>query len=145
MSTAENKELMRQAFEALGAGDSRPFVDSLADDVRWTITGSTEWSGTYYGKQEVQTRLLGPLVAQFADRYTARAERLIAEDDHVVVEFRGSVITTAGLDYNNTYCYVCRLAGGKVREIREYWDTALAAAVLEAPAGMNEAPSRAVT
>jgi uncharacterized protein len=134
VSTAENKELMRQAFEALSAGNSRPFVDSLADDVRWTITGTTKWSRTYDGKHEVQSKLLDPLRAQFADRYTAQAERLIAEDDYVVVQSRGSVMTTAGLPYRNTYCYVCRLADGRVRELTEYWDTVLAAAVLDAPA-----------
>ena len=134
MTTAENKEIVRQAFEALAVGDSRPFIDSLADDVRWTITGTTKWSRPYDGKHEVQTKLLEPLGRQFADRYTSRTERLIAEGDYVVVQFRGSVMTTAGLPYNNSYCYVCRLADGKVRELTEYWDTVLAAAVLDAPA-----------
>ena len=133
MSTAENKELMRQAFEALGGGDARPFVDSLADDVRWTITGTTKWSRTYDGKHVVQAELLEPLGEQFADRYTSRTKRLIAEGDYVVVEFRGSVTTTAGVPYSNNYCYVCRLADGRVRELTEYWDTALAEAVLVAP------------
>ncbi len=142
VSTAENKELMRQVFEALAVGDSGPFVNSLADDVRWTITGTTKWSRTYDGKREVQTKLLQPLVARFADRYTAPTERLIAEGDYVVVEFRGNVMTTAGLPYKNTYCYVCRLAGGKVRELTEYWDTVLAAAVLDAPAKLSEAHAR---
>jgi ketosteroid isomerase-like protein len=133
MNVAENKELMRQVFDALAAGDARPFVDSLADDIRWTITGTTRWSRTYDGKQEVQTELLEPLGAQFADRYRTRTKRLIAEGDYVVVEFRGSVMTTGGLPYNNSYCYVCRLGDGKVRELTEYWDTVLAAAVLDAP------------
>ncbi len=47
-----------------------------------------------------------------------------------------------GAPYKNTYCYVCRLAGGKVRELTEYWDTVLAAAVLDAPAKLSEAHAR---
>jgi hypothetical protein len=133
MTTRQNKARMQQIFAALSRGDSRPFVDALGDDVRWTITGSSEWSRTYDGKDAVQRELLAPLFAQFADRYTAEASRFIAEDDYVVVEFRGRATTKAGRPYNNTYCYVFRLADGKVTEITEYFDTQLVASALEAP------------
>ena len=130
---SENKERVQQIFAALSQGDSRPFVDALGDDIRWTITGSSEWSRTYDGKDAVQRELLGPLFGQFADRYTAEASRFIAEDDYVVVEFRGRVMTKRGQPYNNTYCYIFRLADGKVAEITEYLDTQLVATVLDAP------------
>jgi ketosteroid isomerase-like protein/predicted enzyme related to lactoylglutathione lyase len=134
----DSKNLMRAVCDALAVGNSRPFLDSLADDVRWTITGTTAWSRVYDGKREVQEELLAPLMAQFAARYTNRAERLIAEGDHVVIECRGDVMTKAGLPYRNTYCYVCRLDGGKVRELTEYWDTAHANAVLRPPTELTE-------
>jgi hypothetical protein len=51
-----------------------------------------------------------------------------------VVEFRGRAMTKAGRPYNNTYCYVFRLADGQVAEITEYLDTQLVATALEAPA-----------
>lgn len=43
-------------------------------------------------------------------------------------------MTTAGKPYNNTYCYVIRLEGGKLRELTEYLDTALVKEALENPA-----------
>jgi ketosteroid isomerase-like protein len=133
MDAAENKELMRGVFDALAEGDGRPFVEALADDVRWRIIGSTDWSGTWEGKQNVQAKLLDPLFAQFATRYRNRAIRLIAEDDHVVIECRGDVTTKSGHPYRNTYCYVCRLEGGRVRELTEYCDTELLTRALTAP------------
>lgn len=133
MSATENKQLMHDVFGALSRGDGEPFVESLANDVRWTITGTSPWSRTYDGKKAVQAELLGPLFAQFADRYTSTDHRFIAEGDRVVVEFRGSVTTKRGRPYENTYCYVCRLAGGKLAEIVEYWDTQLANDVLAPP------------
>lgn len=132
MTTKQNKERMQQIFAALSRGDSKPFVDALADDMRWTITGSTSWSRTYDGEDAVRRELLGPVFAQFADRYTAEASRFIAEDDYVVVEFRGRAMTKTGRPYNNTYCYVCRLADGELTEITEYFDTQLVATALEA-------------
>jgi ketosteroid isomerase-like protein len=133
VDAAENKALMREVFAELATGNGRPFVDALGDDIRWRIIGSTEWSGTWEGKSSVQKGLLDPLFAQFATRYRNTALRLIAEDDYVVIECRGDVTTKDGRPYRNTYCYVCRLDGGKVRELTEYCDTELLTKALTPP------------
>ncbi len=130
MSAAANKQLMQNIFSELAQGNGKLFVESLTDDFCWTITGTTKWSKTYRGKQAVLTELLKPLFAQFADQYTNTAQRFIAEGDYVVVECRGRVTTRSGLPYNNTYCWVCRIAEGKLQELTEYCDTELIAAVL---------------
>jgi ketosteroid isomerase-like protein len=133
MGTAENKQLMQHIFAETAKGNGKPFVESLADDVRWTIIGTTPWSKTYVGKEAVLTELLGPLRAQLAHQNKVTAHRFIAEGDHVVVEARGEVTTKAGAPYRNTYCWVCRLADGKVQELTEYMDTQLAASALAPP------------
>ena len=130
MSAAENKQLMQNIFSELSKGDGKPFVESLADDICWTIIGSTKWSRKYRGKEAVLAELLRPLFAQFADQYTNIAHRFIAEDDHVVVECRGRVTTKSGKPYNNTYCWVYRVADSKLQELTEYLDTELVTAAL---------------
>jgi uncharacterized protein len=131
MGAAENKQLLQHVFSELSKGNPRPFAESLADDVRWTIIGTTEWSKTFDGKQAVLTELLGPLSANFDEPIRVTAHRFIAEDDFVVVEGRGQATTRAGKAYNNTYCWVYRIADGKVQEMTEYLDTQLAATALE--------------
>jgi uncharacterized protein len=133
VNSAENKALMHDVFAELANGNGRPFADALGDDIRWQIIGSTEWSGTWEGKASVRKGLLDPLFAQFATRYRNTAIRLIAEDDYVVIECRGDVTTKDGRPYRNTYCYVCRLEGGKVRELTEYCDTELLTKALNPP------------
>jgi ketosteroid isomerase-like protein len=133
MGAAENKQLMQAIFEELAKGNARPFLDCLAEDVRWTLAGTTAWSKTYVGRKAVLDDLLRPLFAQFAGQYTNSAQRIIAEDDCVVVECRGRVTTTSGKPYNNTYCWVCRIADGKIRELTEYMDTELVATALAPP------------
>ena len=133
MQANANKELMQRIMAELARGNGKPFVDSMAQDMRWTISGRTRWSGTYDGKRAVLDDLLRPLFAQFATQYTNSAHRYIAEGDYVVVECRGSVTTQAGKAYDNTYCYVCRFSGGKLKELTEYLDTELVASALEAP------------
>jgi ketosteroid isomerase-like protein len=133
VGAAENKQLMRHIFSELSKGNSRPFVESMAEDFRWTVIGTTPWSKTYGGKQAVLKDLLGQLRSRFAEPVKLTAQRFIAEDDYVVVEARGhDNVTKAGVPYNNTYCFVFRLAGGEMREVTEYMDTALVLTALAA-------------
>ena len=76
------------------------------------------------GREDVMEFMTGFREA-FPDLNFWGAADLIAEGDYVVVECRGRVTTKAGLPYNNTYCYVIRLEGGKLRELTDYQDTAL--------------------
>ncbi|UUZ68489.1 nuclear transport factor 2 family protein [Polaromonas sp. P2-4] len=133
MSAASNKQRMQEVMADLAKGNGQPFVDSMADDFRWTIPGNTPWSRTYEGKQAVVSELLQPLFAQFSTLYTNTASSIIAEGDMVVIECQGNVTTKAGKAYNNSYCYVCRMEGGKMKELMEYLDTELVSTALEAP------------
>jgi uncharacterized protein len=121
----ENRRLIRNIFDALSTGDSRPFVALLADHVSWTVMGRTPWSGTYRGKPAVLKDLLGQLGARLADRYRATAERILADGDYVIVQARGQSTTKKGAEYNNEYCFVYRLEEGRITEVVEYLDTEL--------------------
>ncbi len=133
MSATDNKHLMQQIFDGLARGDARLFLDSLDETTVWRMIGTTPWSGVYTGKAAIRRDLLTPLFAQFADQYVNTADAIIAEGDTVVVECRGKVMTKAGKRYDNTYCWVCRLAGGKIVSLTEYMDTQLVAEALAAP------------
>lgn len=133
MAVEQNRRLIENVFAALANGDGRPFLDALSDEARWTVMGSSPWSRTYEGKQAIVDELMRPLFRQFADRYTAHASRIVAEGDVVVVEARGQATTKAGKPYHQTYCYVFRLADGKVCELTEYTDTDLVRQALETP------------
>jgi ketosteroid isomerase-like protein len=143
MSTASttdaNRQRIRQVMAELDKGNGKPFVDTMADDFSWTIPGDTPWSRTYSGKQVVIHELLRPLYAQFATPYISTTRRVMADGDMVIIEFDGRVTTKAGKAYNNRYCYVCRMEGGKMKDLMEYLDTALVASALEAPSPSSSA------
>ncbi len=86
MSAAENKQLLREAFDAWATGEIRPLLAAMAGDVVWTVSGHNSWSDTFAGKRAVVRDLLVPLGEQFADTYTSTASRFVAEDDVVVAE-----------------------------------------------------------
>jgi ketosteroid isomerase-like protein len=133
MSAAGNKAIMTRIMDALARGDTKPFGEAMSEDFTWTIIGSTAWSRRYKGRTMVRKALIEPLFAQFAGVYTNRAINIIAESDTVVVECRGNSMTKSGKPYNNEYCYVITMAGGRLTELREYCDTALIEDVLEPP------------
>lgn len=133
-SSNPNKQLMQAIFAELAQGNGQPFVDAMAEDFCWVLPGQTAWSRRYEGKQVVREQLFRPLFAQFAGTYTNRATRFVAEGDIVVVECRGEVTTKKGRPYNNSYCYVCRFAGGQLVELVEYMDTQMVDRALDPPA-----------
>jgi uncharacterized protein len=45
------KGVLEHAFAETAKGNGRPFIDMLANDVKWEIIGSTDWSRTFHGKQ----------------------------------------------------------------------------------------------
>jgi len=130
MSTAENKELLERIFSALSVGNSRPFVEAMADDFSWTVTGTTKWSKRYAGKSVVLGELFGTLTSRMDGRIKTIPDRFIAEDDVVVVEAHGSNTTKSGKPYNNRYCFVFRVSAGKLKEVTEYLDTELVSSAL---------------
>jgi uncharacterized protein len=129
MGTAENKQLLQGIFAELAKGNFQPFVDAMADDLRWMAMGQKNWSRTFEGKQAVLTDLFGLLQSRIEGNIRTTAQRFIADGDYVVVEARGHSTTKTGKAYNNAYCFVFRLGGGKLKEVSEYMDTELATAV----------------
>jgi ketosteroid isomerase-like protein len=130
VSAAENKKLMEAIFAAVAAGDRTLFVESLADDVTWRVTGHYSWSQTFKGKAALLRDLFGYLGTLLADNRRTIAHQFFADGDTVVMEGVGQMQTRAGVPYNNDYCLIYRLKDGKIVEIREYCDSALTEKVL---------------
>ena len=125
MGAAENKQFISNMFAELSKGNGDAFLNALADDVRFTIIGTTKYSGTFNGKQELTNKLLAPINAQVEGGMTITPENLIADGDFVAMQAHGKAQSKNGRRYDNTYCHVFRFANGKVQEVTEYLDTEL--------------------
>lgn len=123
MGASENKRLIEDLNADLSAGRGEALFKNLADDACWTMMGTTRYSGTFHGKQEIMAELLGPLVSRLDGPMSITADRIIAEGDFVVVQSRGKGSTKSGKTYDNSYCSVYRVVDGLIREITEYLDT----------------------
>jgi ketosteroid isomerase-like protein len=108
-ATESNRVRICEIWAAMAEGDGALFVEAMAEDFTWRMTGQTPWSGAYSGKADVRGRLLKALYAQFATPYRSTPSRIHADGDFVIVECQGEVKTIRGRDYNNTYCFVIRM------------------------------------
>ena len=125
-----NRELLTEAFAGLEHGDPSKFLPLFAEDICWRVMGSSAWSKTVSGPANIERDLIGPLFARFAGPYLNIPELVLADGEHVVVLAKGDARTVEGERYANDYCFVFRLAEGRIVEVREYMDTKLADAVL---------------
>ena len=124
MSTAENKQLITEAFAAWGRGENGAVFKLMSDDLRWTIIGKSPVSGVFNSKKEflavakaMTEELTAPLRVHVRD--------IIAEDDRVAVLWEGHSAGRNGTAYDQSYCWVLKLDNGRIREGYVYLDTAL--------------------
>ena len=130
MGAAENKELVEKMGQARSLED---MLAVMADDVSWTIIGTTKYSGKFSGKQELVGKLFGPLTAALASFGKTSIDNVIADDNCVAVQSHATDrMTKTGHPYNNTYCIVYRIADGKIQEVTEYCDTEMVTAAFGA-------------
>jgi uncharacterized protein len=135
MDTAQNKKLLQGIFDQMAQGNTRAMSDAMAEDFRWVFPGSWSWAGSWGPKSVALGGMLRPLMAQFVGGYRSEADLILAEGDRVVVQARGYATTKRGEPYHQTYCYIFRVADGRLTEVVEHCDTALVERVLDPPAG----------
>ncbi|MGH7985198.1 MAG: nuclear transport factor 2 family protein [Candidatus Binataceae bacterium] len=122
--SAENKKLVQDAFAAWSRGQGG-FLDLLADDVHWTVIGSTAVSRTYTSKAAFIEGAVKPMGEKLSQVIQPTVRDIIAEGDKVALQWDGRSVGRNGTLYNQTYCWVMRFEHGKVREGIAYLDTEL--------------------
>ena len=127
----EAKTVLRAYLDALTRGDLEAMADSFAEDALWHLHGTLPMSGTKRGRAEIMAFLTsaGPLYEPGTQRFTFGA--VTAEGDRAVLEWRVEGVATAtGRRYDNEYCGVFTISGGRIVEVREYLDSLHAAEIL---------------
>ncbi|HXD89412.1 MAG TPA: nuclear transport factor 2 family protein [Candidatus Binataceae bacterium] len=126
MGAAENKAVVSKMGAAKSLDD---MLATMSDDVRWTIQGTTKYSHVMNGKKEIVDKLLHPIFSEMESMGSNHVDNVFAEGDFVVVQQHASGRKTkTGNPYNNSYCLVFKVLGGKIKEINEYLDTELVTA-----------------
>ena len=123
MSDAEaSKAVVRGYFERGRAGDPK-LGELFADDATWWIPPGSPMGGTYRGRAAV-LEMLGRAFALY-DVATMKLELplLVAEGAHVCALFQVDSRTARGTHHVCDYLAVFEIERGKIRSVREFFDT----------------------
>ena len=129
------RELIQDAFAAWEGGDSTAVTRLMADDVEWTIIGSTEISGTYRSRRDFLDVVNGKLLPRLTSPLQPTLHNLLADGDTVAAQFSSRATTTGDVDYLQTYCWVMTIEDERIRRGTAYLDTALIDRLLALPPG----------
>jgi ketosteroid isomerase-like protein len=126
------KQVVRRYLAALVAGDVDVIRDSFAPDATWTMHGDLPVAGPWIGRDEIVDTFLVAVGGALFEPGTQRFEfgTLIADGDHVALEWRVQARTAGGDRYDNEYCGIFEVRDGRIAAVREYLDSRYAARVL---------------
>ena len=118
-STEESKAVALAYYEAMNSRDLDRIMGCYTEDATTWVLGS----GPYAGTHSVTRALLGGFLESIELRFTILS--MIAEGDKVAIELE-SEGAMGGKPYVNRYHNLIRVRDGRVAELSEYFDTALA-------------------
>ena len=122
MTIEGNKDFVKRTWETLLGGNVEAALANFSDDVTWFLTGKLDGvSGLKNGKEALRAFLAGVTQA-FPAGLKTEFKKAYGEGDTVIVELVNRGTSATGKPYENEYCFVFELAGGKIRAIREYVD-----------------------
>jgi hypothetical protein len=124
-----NEKLVLDTWNAFLRGDIKAAFANLADDATWTLPGLSELAGVHRGKDAILV-FLRTVAQAFPKGLRSEIRKVHSTPSAVIVELTNRSETAAGRPYENEYCFVFDVEGGKIRAIREYVDTEKAAAIL---------------
>ncbi len=129
MGADDNRELIRSGYEAFSKGDMETIATLLSPDIRWTISGRNQISGTYNGQDETFA-FFGKLMEGTDGTFKVEVHDFLASDDHVVVLVKESA-SRNGKSLVSDDVHVWHVADGKAveywgisrdqQEVNEFW------------------------
>ena len=125
----ENKNLLQRYVAALQAGDTDAVRTFFTEDATWTLqAGRLPMSGTWEGRDQIMDGFFATAMAHYEPgSVELEVTSMIAEQDHVVMQWTSRARTRDGRPYENGCIGVFTLRDGAIAFVREYMDTLYAA------------------
>ncbi|HEY0278107.1 MAG TPA: nuclear transport factor 2 family protein [Solirubrobacterales bacterium] len=126
------KQVLQRYLDALVAGDIETIRDSFAEDATWTIKADLPIAGPWIGRDQIIDDFLTTVMSERfeAGSHAFDFPTMIADGDTVALEWHVSARTADGAPYENDYCGVFVIRGGRIAAVREYLDSGYVAKVL---------------
>lgn len=115
--------LVREIYDAFGAGDGVRLAESLAD-TQWVEAPGMPYGGMYRGFDEIAANVFGP-IGRDIHGFTAVADEIMpAGDDRVLAVGRYGGTGAAG-NLDAPFAHLWTVADGRITNFVQYADTYL--------------------
>ena len=115
----QNKKVALQFIEAMGTSNPELADACLAPDAFAVAKGFGKFAGTRH--RDVMVGMINEFNKIIPTGMRFAVHSVTAEGDRVVCEAEGNAVTNEGKPYCNQYCFVFTFAGGKIRQVNEYF------------------------
>ena len=127
MTSDQSRQIVLDAWKAFASQDPAQAAPYFTEDAEWIAPAGNATAVALEGPSHMIGR---DAIAAFATQGFRRMFSEVqiefltvaAEGETVVVEERMRARAN-GRPYDNTYCFIFKLEGGRIRQVREYMDT----------------------
>lgn len=116
----ENKNLVREFFEAINRQDLARAEGMLSEQLSWWIIGRAKISGQ---KDRRSVRISFKMVFRGFDHFAFTLHDITAEGNRVAVTAESRGRHKSGKDYNNHYHFLFFIEDSQIMQVKEYFDT----------------------
>lgn len=116
----QNERALRASYEALGRGEVNPFLNLLADDVEWNVSGRSPVAGNYIGKSQVMD-FFSKTMNLYQGGLKIEVIDVLASDTHgVVLTKESGQHDGKSVQFHSVHVY--SIDNGKLKEFRVFYD-----------------------
>ena len=124
MSATENKKIVLRFFEHLSAGRLDDALGLMDDEAVWWVAGNPDYLpiGGSHTKDGI-IGMISKVGTAMPDGIRLTVTSSTAEDDRVAVETEVRGVSPAGKAYDNRNFFAVEVRDGRIKAVREYFDT----------------------
>lgn len=125
----QNKQIVMDAWKAFSSHDLVRIGSFFTEDAEWIAPpGNATAIAMNHTNHMVGREAIAHFIARevpkiFVADVSVEFRGFYADGDTVIVEERMEATLFNGRKYDNNYCFVFQLTGGKIARVREYMDT----------------------
>lgn len=128
MTTEHSRAQIIEAWKTFKTRDPERIAAVFTEDAEWlappnNATAIALGGGHHIVGRERIVRFLSSEMHELFRDIQIEFRGIFADGDTVVVEERMRATLPGGAGYDNDYCFVFELAGGRIHRVREYMDT----------------------
>lgn len=123
--TESNRQIITEAFAKWSAGGSTFFDDVLAQNVIWTIKGSSPTAGTYDGRDQFVREAVKPFIERLSAPLRPSVNHIWADGNAVIVYWDGVATAIDGKPYSNSYVWIFTMKDGRASRVTAFLDLEL--------------------